>query len=146
MFVIETQVYEDYGTRIKPKGGRSIRCEVANREEAEAVASIIEHEFEHILDIDERPENWESQFVTSQRAYNDHGDTVYLDPVVRRSEKNGCYYLQRGHIMGNFVDDEFDHLKGKFCGFVDNISTGVCVLRIEGDDRTRIDESYLEAA
>lgn len=145
MFVIETQVYEDYGTRIKPKGGRTIRCEVGTRDEAEKIASIIADEFEHILDIDERPDDWESKYVTWQREDRD-GSTLYLDPVVRRSEKNGCYYLQRGHIMGDFVDDEFDHLKGKFCGFVDNISTGVCVLRIEGDNRTRVDESYLEAA
>jgi hypothetical protein len=145
MFVIETQVYEDYGTRIKPKGGRTIRCEVDTREEAESVASIIADEFEHILDIDERPNNWESKHVTWQREDRD-GFTLYLDPVVRRSEKNGCYYLQRGHIVGDYADDEFDHLKGKFCGFVDNISTGVCVLQIEGDKRTRVDESYLEAA
>lgn len=140
MFVIETQCYEDYGYRIKAKGGRSIICEVDTREEAEAIATMIEDEFEHILEIREESEEWESWLVKSQREYEDN--VVYLDPVVRRSTKSGCYYLKRGYLLNHAHSPEYKHLEGKFVGYVDNISTGECVLKIEGDKR----ESLLEAA
>lgn len=140
MFVIETQCYEDYGYRIKAKGGRSIICEVDTREEAEAIASMIADEWEHILGIHEESEDWESEYVKSQREYEDN--VVYLDPIVRRSTKSGCYYLKRGYLLNRTNTPEYEHLVGKFIGWVDNISTGECVLKIEGDER----ESLLEAA
>ena len=137
MFVIETQCYEDYGTRIKAKGGRSIVVEQGYRADAEAVAELIEDEFEVVLDIREVDADWESDYVKDQKEY---GGTVYLDPVVRRS-RNGDYFLKRGYIVGSHVrGGEFAELEGKFVGWVDNLNTGKCVLKIEGDKRERIIE------
>ena len=136
MFVIETQCYEDYGTRIKAKGGRSIIVEQGYRSDAEAVAQLIEDEFEVVLDIIEVDTDWESDYVKSQKEY---GGLVYLDPVVRRS-RNGDYFLKRGYIVDPRENrPEFKHLAGEFVGWVDNLNTGVCVLRIEGDTRERLD-------
>ena len=39
MYLISTQCYEDYGYRVKAKGGRDILVEQGYREDAEAVAS-----------------------------------------------------------------------------------------------------------
>jgi len=138
MFVIETQCYEDYGYRIKAKGGRSIMCEVDTLEEAEAIATMIADEFEHILDIREEADDFVSQFVQDQREYGE--GAIYLDPVVRRG-KSGCYYLKRGYDLVRSYNDTYKHLEGKFIGWVDNISTGECVLKIEGDERTRLQEA-----
>ena len=137
MFVIETQCYEDYGYRVKAKGGRSIIVEQGYRSDAEAVAELIADEFEVILDIREVDADWESDYVKDQKEY---GGTVYLDPVVRRS-RNGDYFLKRGYIVGSHVrGGEFAELEGKFVGWVDNLNTGKCVLKIEGDKRERIIE------
>jgi hypothetical protein len=142
MFVIETQCYEDYGTRIKAKGGRSICCEVDTIEEAEAIASMISGEWEHILDIHEESDDWESWYVQSQKEYDD--GVLYLDPVVRRSAKSGKYYLKRGYQLNRTTNPDFEHLVGKFIGWIDNVSEGGCVMKIEGDQRTYVDDN-LEA-
>ena len=139
MFVIETQCYEDYGTRIKPKGGRSICCEVDTLEEAEAIATMIADEFEHILAIHEESDDWESEYVKSQKEYDD--GVLYLDPVVRRSTKSGKYYLKRGYQLNHTTNPDFEHLVGKFIGWIDNVSEGGCVMKIEGDRRTSLQEA-----
>jgi hypothetical protein len=134
MFVIETQCYEDYGYRIKAKGGRSILVETGYRPDAEAVARLIEDEFEHIIDIREEDANYESWLVKSQKEMNDL--VVYLDPVVRRG-RSGDFYLKRGYLVNEDERrEEFKHLAGQFVGWVDNLNTGKCVCKIEGDKRT----------
>jgi hypothetical protein len=135
-FLIETQCYEDYGYRVKAKGGRSIIVEQGYRSDAEAVAELIANEFEHVLSITEVDADYESEFVKSQKKY-EMGDTIYLDPVVRRS-RYGDYYLKRGYIVGTNFDSP---LAGEFVGWVDNLNTGKCVLKIEGDVRTPITEN-----
>ena len=131
MYLISTQCYEDYGYRMKPKGGRDIIVEQGYLEDAEAVAKLIcTDEFEVLLDITEVDADYESDFVKSQKEYG-AWDTIYLDPVVRRG-RNGDYYLKRGYIVGKGFDHE---LAGKFHGWVDNLNTGECVMEIRGDER-----------
>lgn len=143
MYVIETQCYEDYGYRVKAKGGRSIIVEQGYRSDAEAVARLIENEFEVVLDIIEVDAGWESDFVKCQREW-DTFSTIFLDPVVRRG-RNGDYYLKRGYICGDDVksNPRCAHLAGKFIGWVDNLSKDECVLYIEGDKRESIKEESL---
>lgn len=129
MFAIITQCYEDYGYRVKAKGGREIVVESDDLRDAEAVAELIADEFEHILDIVSVEPGFESDFVKSQREYNPE-DTIYLDPVVRKG-KNGDFYLKRGYQVSQWVGDGYEHLRGKFYGYVDNLNTGECVCRIE---------------
>ena len=72
-----------------------------------------------------------------QKEYDPHGwDTIYLDPVIRRG-KNSHWFMKRGYIAGKHLEDDekFGHLAGKFVGWVDNLTTGECVLKIEGDKR-----------
>lgn len=139
MFVIETQCYEDYGYCVKAKGGRSIVLDAGTRADAEAVACLIADDMEHILDIREVEATWVSRFVKDQLEW-DSGSTVYVDPIVRQG-KSGDYYLKRGYIVGNHVrGTEHAELEGKFCGWVDNLNTGKCVLKIEGDKRERLTE------
>lgn len=129
MFLVSTQCYEDYGYRVKPKGGRDILVE-GTVEDAAAVADLIRDEFEHILDVAEVADDYESDFVKGQKEYA-AWDTIYLDPVVRKG-KNGNYYLKRGYIVGKSFDSP---LAGKFHGYVDNLNTGDCVMEIRGEER-----------
>lgn len=129
MFLVSTQCYEDYGYRVKPKGGRDILVE-GTVEDANAVADLIVDEFEHILGVAEVADDYESDFVKSQKEYA-AWDTIYLDPVVRKG-KNGNYYLKRGYIVGKSFDSP---LAGKFHGYVDNLNTGDCVMEIRGEER-----------
>lgn len=134
MFLISTQCYEDYGYRVKAKGGRDILVEQGYRKDAEAVADLIADEFEHILGIEEVGADYESEFVKSQREMDPEGyDTLYLDPVVRRG-KSGDYYLKRGYVVGKAFDSK---LAGQFFGYVDNLNTGKCVMEIRGDERIK---------
>jgi hypothetical protein len=129
MYLISTQCYEDYGYRVKAKGGRDILVE-GTLEDAYAVKELIADEMEHVLGITPVEEGYESEFVKSQKEYGSW-DTIYLDPVVRKG-KSGQYYLKRGYIVGKSFESP---LAGKFCGWVDNLSTGDCVLEIRGDER-----------
>ena len=88
---------------------------------------------ETVVDMFEAEDGYESQFVKSQKEY-DLGDAVYLDNVVRKGN-DGYWYQKRGYICGDFVAEEFAHLKGKFVGFIDNLTLGKCVMKIEGDKR-----------
>jgi hypothetical protein len=129
MFLVSTQCYEDYGYRVKAKGGRDILVE-GTLEDANAVADLIRDEFEHIIDVEEVADDYESDFVKSQKEYA-AWDTIYLDPVVRKG-KNGNYYLKRGYIVGKSFDSP---LAGKFHGYVDNLNTGECVMELRGEER-----------
>jgi hypothetical protein len=134
MFLISTQCYEDYGYRVKAKGGRDILVE-GTIDDARVVADLIADEMEHILGIGEVADDYESDFVKSQKEYASW-DTIYLDDVVRKG-KSGEYFLKRGYIVGETFDSP---LAGKFCGWVDNLNTGKCVLKIEDTVRTPITE------
>ena len=93
---------------------------------------------ETVDEIFEAADDYESDFVKSQKEY-DLGDTIYLDSVIRRG-KNGDLFLKRGYIVGSWVEGEYAELKGKFCGWVDNLTTGECVMAIKGDKREPIEK------
>lgn len=141
MFTISTQCYEDYGTRIKAKGGRNIVVECELLEDAHAVAKLIRDDMEHIVAITpECPGNLaeEDAVLAEMEAYS---PVRYVRDVVRKG-KNGDYFLKRGYIVN--ADEqrpEFKHLAGKFVGWVDNLNTNTCVLKIEGDKRTPLNEA-----
>lgn len=134
MYLVTTQCYEDYGYRVKAKGGREILVE-GTLEDASAVADLIRDEMEHIIGVQPVADDYESEFVKSQKEYGSW-DTIYLDSVVRKG-KSGDYYLKRGYIVGKSFDTP---LAGKFCGWVDNLNTGKCVMKIEDTVKTPIEE------
>ena len=135
MYLVTTQCYEDYGYRVKAKGGRDILVE-GTLEDASAVADLIRDEMEHIIGVQPVADDYESEFVKSQKEYGSW-DTIYLDSVVRKG-KSGNYYLKRGYIVGKSFDSP---LAGKFCGWVDNLNTGKCVMKIEDTVKTPIEET-----
>ena len=135
MYLVTTQCYEDYGYRVKAKGGREILVE-GTLEDASAVADLIRDEMEHIIGVQPVADDYESEFVKSQKEYGSW-DTIYLDSVVRKG-KSGDYYLKRGYIVGKSFDSP---LAGKFCGWVDNLNTGKCVMKIEDTVKTPIEET-----
>ena len=96
----------------------------------------LQYEMEHIIDVAPVADDYESDFVKSQKEYGSW-DTIYLDSVVRKG-KSGDYYLKRGYIVGKSFDSP---LAGKFCGWVDNLNTGKCVMKIEDTVKTPIEET-----
>ena len=84
----------------------------------------------------------DTEFVKSQKEYGGDWDTIYL-PTELKKNSEGTWFLKRGYIAGMFNKDrpEYAHLAGKFCGWVDNLVTGKCVLKIEGDTRSPIEET-----
>ena len=97
--------------------------------------------YEYIDSITEVEDDHKSWFQTSQEEYDESGwDTLYLDRVIRKG-KNGHWYMKRGYIAGNFNKDrpEFAHLAGKFVGWVDDLTTGKTVLKIEDSKRTKLE-------
>lgn len=142
MFMITTQCFEDYGHRVKPKGGRTILVETDYRPDAEKVANLIGDEFEHIMAIDEMDMGNYLEEMMYHDEMNElngiYAPTRDIDPVVRRG-RNGDFYLKRGYYVNRDEDrPEFKHLAGKFVGWVDNLNTGKCVMKIEGEKRTRL--------
>lgn len=151
-FVIETSVLENYAaqyddwdgvtTRWKAKPGSTYIVETACMPDVREVVSLICEDNKALVERVESIEmvedsNYESEFVKSQKDYDPDGwDTLYLDPVIRRGQ-NAHWFMKRGHIAGNYLkdDEKFGHLAGKFCGWIDNLNTGKCVLKIEGDKR-----------
>ena len=57
-----------------------------------------------------------------------------------KKNSKGVWFEKRGYIAGMFNKDrpEFAHLAGKFVGWIDNLATGECVMKIEGDTRSPI--------
>lgn len=85
-------------------------------------------------------DNEETGYVKDQKEYDPEGwDTLYLPTELKKNSK-GVWFQKRGYIAGNFNKDrpEFAHLAGKFCGWVDNLATGECVLKIEDTVRTPV--------
>lgn len=81
----------------------------------------------------------DTEFVKNQKEYGGDWDTIYLPTELKKNSK-GTWFLKRGYIAGMFNKDrpEYAHLAGKFCGWIDNLVTGDCVMKIEGDTRTPI--------
>lgn len=80
----------------------------------------------------------DTEYVKSQKEYSEW-DTIYLPSELKKNSK-GVWFEKRGYIAGMFNKDrpEYAHLAGKFCGWIDNLETGECVMKIEGDTRTPI--------
>lgn len=81
----------------------------------------------------------DTDYVKHQKEYDGGWDTIYL-PTELKKNSSGVWFQKRGHICGTMVKDnpKFAHLAGKFCGWIDNLVTGKCVMKIEGDTRTPI--------
>lgn len=152
-FVIETAIRENYAAHNddwdgvsaywKNKGGSTYVVEASNYDEASSVIDLVTSSNnayeENFFDCYQVEDDFESEFVKSQKEYDPKGwETLYLDNVIRKNSK-GDWYMKRGYIVGGFQEGtEYEHLVGKFVGNVDNLSTGECVLKIEGDTRTKL--------
>ena len=81
----------------------------------------------------------DTEYVKSQKEYAGSWDTIYLPTELKKNSK-GTWFLKRGYICGDMVKDrpEYAHLAGKFVGWIDNLVTGDCIMKIEGDTRTPI--------
>ena len=79
----------------------------------------------------------DTEYVKDQKEYDTEGwDTLYLPTELKKNSK-GTWFLKRGYIAGNFNKNrpEYADLAGKFCGWVDNLETGECVMEIRGEKR-----------
>lgn len=157
-WVIETAVRENYAAHNedwdgktfawKNKSGSTYVVEAASSDEVNEVANLIEDKpndvyYQYIVDRYTVDDDFESDFVKSQKEYDPEGwETLYLDNVVRKGKKSNDWYMKRGYIVGGFQKGtEYDHLVGQFVGNVDNLSTGNCILKIEGKKRTTLTNS-----
>tara|TARA_A200000159_G_scaffold105275_1_gene97957 strand:- start:656 stop:1141 length:486 start_codon:yes stop_codon:yes gene_type:complete len=152
-FVIETAIRENYAAHNddwdgvseywKNKGGNTYIVEADTAEEAKTVVDLVTSSSnayeENFFDFFPCDDNFESEFVKSQKEFDPKGwETLYTDNLIRKNKK-GDWYMKRGYVVGEFQKGtQYEHLVGKFVGNVDNLSTGECVLKIEGDTRTHI--------
>lgn len=154
-FAVVTMTWENYAahnddwdgitTRWKQKTGHTYIVEAADKKELdEAIAVLIGPKnlcaYEEVIDRFPADKDFESQFVRDQRRYDPKGwDTLYLDAQVRKGA-SGDWYMKRGYIAGNFNRErpQFAHLAGKECAWIDNLTKGKCVLKIEGDKREAV--------
>ena len=152
-FVIETAIRENYAAHDsdwdgvseywKNKGGNTYIVEAETAEEAKSVIPLVTDSSnafeENFHDFFECEDDFESWFQKSQKEDDPEGwQTLYVDKIIRKG-KSGDWYMKRGYIVGAWQKgSEYEHLIGKFCGNVDNLSTGKCVLKIEGDTRTSL--------
>jgi len=136
VFIIETHYFEDYGNCVKAKGTRRIRVECDYIEEAREVAEMFSDNMEFVVDVYTVNANIlaeEDMVFAEMEAY---APTRTVPTVVRRGNYSSDWYLKRGYVVNSNEDrPEFKHLAGKFCGWVDNLSIGKCVLKIQGDKR-----------
>ena len=76
----------------------------------------------------------DTEFVKNQKEYGGDWDTIYLPSELKKNSK-GVWFEKRGYMVGKSFDSP---LAGKFCGWIDNLATGECIMKIEGDTRTPI--------
>ena len=155
-YAIVTSVLENYAAHNddwdgetfywKNKSGSTYLVYAENEAEARSVIKLVTSKNDSYIESKQDffpvAEEFTSEFVRDQKKYDPEGyDTLYLDPVIRKG-KSGDWYLKRGYIAGKFNQDrpQFAHLAGAECCWVDNLNTGKCVLRIEGDVRTPIED------
>ena len=82
-------------------------------------------------------DNEDTEYVTQQMEYSDGWDTVYVPTELKQNSK-GVWFQKRGYIVGKMSQDTYPELVGKFVGWVDNLLTGKCVMKIEGDSKEAI--------
>jgi len=79
----------------------------------------------------------DTEYVKQQKEYGSGWDTLYLPTELKKNSK-GVWFQKRGYIVGKMQQDNYPELVGKFCGWVDNLITGKCVLKIEGDNKETV--------
>jgi len=82
-------------------------------------------------------DNEDTEYVKQQKEYGGDWDTLYLPTELKKNSK-GVWFQKRGYIVGKMQQDNYPELVGKFCGWVDNLITGKCVLKIEGENRETV--------
>ena len=151
--VIQTMCRENYAAHNgftgdfhwKNKPGSTYIVESTNPVDIAEVVSLIEDEpndvhYEYIVDQFEADDDYESEFVKSQKEYDPEGwDTLYCDNVIRKGA-NGQWYMKRGYVVGNMMKESYPELVGKFNGWVDNLTTGECKCRIVGTEKLPLEK------
>jgi len=151
--VIQTMCRENYAAHNgftgdfhwKNKPGSTYIVESVDPAEVNKVASLIEDEpndvhYEYIVDQFVADDDYESEFVKSQKEYDPEGfDTLYCDNVVRKGN-NGHWYMKRGYVVGNMMKESYPELVGKFNGWVDDLTTGECKCRIVGTEKLPLEK------
>lgn len=79
----------------------------------------------------------DTEYVKQQKEYGSDWDTLYLPTELKKNSK-GVWFQKRGYIVGKMQQDNYPELVGKFCGWVDNLITGKCVLKIQGDNKETV--------
>ena len=82
-------------------------------------------------------DNEDTEYVKQQKEYGGDCDTLYLPTELKKNSK-GVWFQKRGYIVGKMQQDNYPELVGKFVGWVDNLITGKCVLKIEGENRETV--------
>jgi hypothetical protein len=82
-------------------------------------------------------DNEDTEYVKQQKEYGGDWDTLYLPTELKKNSK-GVWFQKRGYIVGKMQQENYPDLVGKFCGWVDNLITGKCVLKIQGDNRETV--------
>jgi hypothetical protein len=151
--VIQTMCRENYAAHNgftgdfhwKNKPGSTYIVESTDPAEVAEVVSLIEDEpndvhYEYIVDRFMADDDYESEFVKSQKEYDSEGfDTLYCDNVVRKGN-NGHWYMKRGYVVGKMMKDSYPELVGKFNGWVDDLTTGECKCRIVGTEKLPLEK------
>jgi hypothetical protein len=79
----------------------------------------------------------DTEYVKSQKEYEGDWGTIYLPTELKQNSK-GVWFQKRGYVVGKMSQDTYPELVGKFVGWVDNLLTGKCVMKIEGDSKEAI--------
>ena len=79
----------------------------------------------------------DTEYVKQQKEYEGDWGTIYLPTELKQNSK-GVWFQKRGYIVGKMSQDTYPELVGKFVGWVDNLLTGKCVMKIEGDSKEAI--------
>jgi len=151
--VIQTACMENYAAHNgfdgnyhwKNKPGSTYIVESTDKAEINEVIGLITDEpndvhYEYLTEVFQAEDDFESEFVKSQKEYDSEGmDTLYLDNVIRKGA-NGHWYMKRGYIVGMFQKDNYPELAGKFNGWVDDLTTGECKCRIVGTEKLPLEK------
>lgn len=154
--VIETMCRENYAAHNgftgdyawKNKPGSTYIIDSVDKEEVNEVVALIHEEYndvhyEEVVSRFTAEDDYQSEFLKSQIEYEgipgEAYSTIYVDNIIRKG-KSGDWYMKRGYYAGMFNEnrEEFKHLAGKFIGWVDNLTKGKCVLKIEGDTKEAV--------
>ena len=154
-YAIVTSVQENYAahnenwdgkeTYWKNKPGSTYLVYAESEAEARSVIDLVTSSSNAFIESKEDffpiAEEFKSEFVRNQINYDPEGwETLYLDSVIKKG-KSGNWYMKRGYIVGGWMKGtEHEHLIGTFYGWVDNLTTGKCVIHIENGKKIPVKE------